>query len=368
MDATTFAGTQNTCENLVNQVKNSNLNFLIFSETPYSVNICIKKRFIKEFSSSNFPAHQEINALSNNSVKSNLIDENKMLKLQIERLKAEKESNKEVIEMLEGKMEKAESEVYTHFTETKKAKEALEKVTEDASVLKNVINNLNKEASKNKNEITQFSKVIKAKNKEIYNLECKALNQQDTITNIKEKIKELKKEKTQIEKEVKTMKQKHDKKHGIKDKNQNLNMDNVDKETQVEISFDCEVCEKTFKNRTTLNAHIKVNHDKMSNPFCNHVRQCVARNPKSPLPRKWKNGDGMTVCLPNIAFKSNIEKYETDFGDHTCEDCNQESIIFENGSMYRVKSCGNNLVKFENMEWWLEKGTSRTEINKWLHF
>ena len=245
MDAAILARAQNTCENLVNQIKNSKLNFFI-SETPYSVNICMKKRFIKEFSSNNSFLLQEIDVLSSDSEKSNLIEENKVLKLQLEKSQAENVADKKVIEMLEEKMEKAESEVYSHFKETKKVREALEKVTGDETVLKNVINDLNKEATKNKTEINQFSKVIKAKDKEIHNLENKALNLQDTIKNIKEKNKELKKDKTNIEKEVKIMKQKNDKKLGMKDRNQNVS--SVDKETEMDSVFDCEVCEKTLKN------------------------------------------------------------------------------------------------------------------------
>ena len=43
---------QTICENLVTQIKRSNLNFIL-SETPYSVNISLRKRFLKEINPNN---------------------------------------------------------------------------------------------------------------------------------------------------------------------------------------------------------------------------------------------------------------------------------------------------------------------------
>ena len=82
----------------------------------------------------------------------------------------------------------------------------------------------------------------------------------------------------------------------------------------------------------------------------------IYRRPKPPPSRKFKNGDGLTVMLPNWAMKLDIIKYESEFGDHDCSDCNLESIWNETGSFYIVRSCGNNLVEFENISWWTGEG------------
>ena len=105
-----------------------------------------------------------------------------------------------------------------------------------------------------------------------------------------------------------------------------------------------------------MNAHIQVHHNKKYSPSRNHVMQCTFRRPKPPPCRKFQNGDGMTVSPPNQATRYDVMKYEIEFCDHECEDCNQESIVCDHGCMYRERSYGNNLVKFECFEWRIGKG------------
>ena len=224
MDANTLSTADLICEKLVHQVKNSKLNFSLF-ETPYSVNISLRKKLIKEFSTSNLANQVSSIIIDNREQKPVLVEENKVLKIEIKRLEAQKESDKEVIKVLECKIEQAESEVYRHLKEAKNARE----VPEDAAVLKEVINNLNKVVARNKNELSNASKTIKCKDKEIHDLKNKGLNQQDTIKNSKEKIKDLKAENVQLEKEINTNKRKFEKKHSLKDKNKNVH--NIEIET-----------------------------------------------------------------------------------------------------------------------------------------
>ena len=232
MDATALASAQKSCENLVNQVKNSRLNFIL-TETPYCVNISIKKRFLKEFPMTS----ADLQSSPNNSI---LLHENEDLKAQIKKLQAADESNKETIIILEARIKNAESEAHAHFKQNKKVSEALEKATEDASVLKNVINNLNQDAAKNNLEKNSLAKIIKTKDKEIYNLENRALNQQDNISNLKAKSNEMKDNTKKLEKEVKRLKQKIEK-LDIKDTNEN-NRTN-EKQTETDFIFQCEICE-----------------------------------------------------------------------------------------------------------------------------
>ena len=106
--------------------------------------------------------------------------------------------------------------------------------------------------------------------------------------------------------------------------------------------------------------------------FCHHENQCILRRPKPPPPRAFKNGDGLTVLLPNQAMKQNIERYELEFGEHECDDCNSEMIWNETGSFYRVKSCGNKLVKFEDQCWWKGEGDFKLRAQQmfaiWIDF
>jgi hypothetical protein len=94
--------------------------------------------------------------------------------------------------------------------------------------------------------------------------------------------------------------------------------------------------------------------------ICTHKPQCILGTPKPPPPRLFSNGDGLTVNLPNWSSKRDIQTYEAEFGDHKCEDCNEEFVVIETGAFYKVNSCGNNLVKFEDCSWWDGEGDFST--------
>ena len=162
----------------------------------------------------------------------------------------------------------------------------------------------------------------------------------------------------------------------------------------------CEICGETFSTNTLLENHLSLHEDNLYScnlcvnvtetesdvkvhmlndhnvsfvgKFCNHEKQCLLRCPKPPPTRKFKNGDGLTVLLPNHAIKSDIEKYELEFGDHECNDCNSETIWNETGSFYIVRSCGNNLVKFEDQSWWTGEGNfkfrEQQTFSIWIDF
>ena len=142
------ASPHETCEILLNQVKNSKLNFIL-SETPYSVNICLKKRFVKEFPHQSY--HSEISSLPYTTCDRNLVEENTNLKAHVESLLEEKASERHLIKILEEKVAKAEAEAYRHLKELKTSTDALEKEKTNNAVTKKVIEDLNKEITKNKN-------------------------------------------------------------------------------------------------------------------------------------------------------------------------------------------------------------------------
>ena len=119
-----------------------------------------------------------------------------------------------------------------------------------------------------------------------------------------------------------------DEKSSRKDKEHNLSTRSIEKGTETDTCFQCNLFGKKLKNKTSMNAHIQVHHKKYS-PSRNHVMQCTFRRPKPPPCRKFQNGDGMTVCLPNQARRDDVVNYEIGFGDHECEDFNKESIVCE---------------------------------------
>ena len=189
-------------------------------------------------------------------------------------------------------------------------------------------------------------------------MENKTINQQQTNKKLKDQVNSLKKAKKDLENEVKPLKIKKDKNKNVKDKNDILNRPISTEVVKISILVS-EACDKSIESKATQEDNFEA---KTSNnqKFCTHSKQCIARLPKPPLHTKWKNGGGLTVLLPNQAFKKAIKNYEADFGDHFCQDCNSEWICFETGNFYCVRSCGNNLVKFENESWWNGEGNFKS--------
>ena len=74
----------------------------------------------------------------------------------------------------------------------------------------------------------------------------------------------------------------------------------------------------------------------------------------------------MTVNLPNWSSKKEVQIYEAAFGDHNCGDSNYELIVIETGGFFKLHSCGNNLVKFEDFEWWNGDGDFSTGEQQWF--
>ena len=124
------------CEQIFFLVKNSNLNFNA-QETPFSLNIQIKKKFVNRWEtghpSANFASFYSQDLFSNasnrstniqeNTVEGTTKEENKQLKEEISKLRAEKETQKNVINILEDKLAKAEAELFKECENMKKSLE-----------------------------------------------------------------------------------------------------------------------------------------------------------------------------------------------------------------------------------------------------
>ena len=193
-----MAGVQasEVCNKILQGIKSSNLNFVI-NETPYSANICIRKRFVKEIVSS-FDA-----SLQNQT---EFQEQNEKLKNQISELVAKLNDSEakfatanDAVATLETKVQKSESKLSDMM---KNSKFALDDKKEEIKLLNNVIKNHADEVSRIKNENRKLTKSAKVYDKEAYNLENKIANQGETIKTLKESVNILKADKNKLEKVI----------------------------------------------------------------------------------------------------------------------------------------------------------------------
>ena len=92
---------QDACHQLLNLLRLSNLNFLV-SETPYSAQIMLRKRFVKEASSPSWPQKSPIFPTSHENLVQveQFQQENNLLQTRIHELEGNLESSKETIIIL----------------------------------------------------------------------------------------------------------------------------------------------------------------------------------------------------------------------------------------------------------------------------
>ena len=193
------------CEQIVQQVKGSFLNFVL-NETPYSINLSIKKRFQQHFtvqSSNSSPLKTSRSAQGDPESEEKIETlkvESEALRVRAEKAEKQNVTLKNTVEVLEEKFKKAEEIMYKELKETKIS---LDNSFEDEKVLKGVLKKQIGEISQHKSEISSMSKLLKSKAKEIHNLETKIENQNDTIKNLKHANADFKSDKKKLEKKVK---------------------------------------------------------------------------------------------------------------------------------------------------------------------
>ena len=180
-----MATAQQSCENVLLALKSSNLNFLI-QESPYSVYITVRKRFIK-----NSP--QKIPTSASYETNNALEVENAVLKKELEAKNTRCKDVEKEIELLEVDVKKLNKAV-ANVTQVKNETE------NELKVISNLHKNVSNELQKTKNELKVLSKNIKSNEKEIYNLTNKNENLQETLGRIKVDNATLKKEKKTFEK------------------------------------------------------------------------------------------------------------------------------------------------------------------------
>ena len=181
-DGVCFPSAHLNCENLLQALRRSNLNFII-NESPYSAQICIRKRFLRETQRIPYPQ----TSVAENS------DFN--LKEKLEKCEAEREILKSESSILQEKLAKAEADLYKI---SNKANENRENLLGEIKTFKNAVCKSNEDTAKLRSEVSSAKKSNKLKEKEIYNLSRKNENLEESIKNLKEEKFKLKNEKAKI--------------------------------------------------------------------------------------------------------------------------------------------------------------------------
>ena len=177
------------CQQLLSQLRLSNLNFLL-SETPYSAQIILRKRFVKECLGPEAAFLLAPDQIDNKNEVINLREEIVNLKKELEALEIARNVEKDKEKILEEKIGNIEAE----------ALKAYKKQEAEISTMKNLNRNLNTEIDKLKSEMSSKIKSCKQKDKEVQRLENKCDNLASNLKQIKNENKDLKSKYTKLEK------------------------------------------------------------------------------------------------------------------------------------------------------------------------
>jgi hypothetical protein len=171
------------CQELLKQLRSSHLNFLI-SETPYSVKICLRKRFLKEAVAPEpkLSIGAETCDQNLNDQIQLLVSENSILKTEI--CEHDKKSLSDTVNVLEKKLSKAKASALKSFNSKNE-----EILTLNASLKKK-----DQELENQKKDLNKRGKIVKEKEKEIYRLQQKNENLESNLKKLNSEINDLKTE------------------------------------------------------------------------------------------------------------------------------------------------------------------------------
>ena len=194
-----------SCQNVLDVLKASNLNFLI-QESPYSAYITIRKRFVKDFSSANLAvAPKPLTESELLSKMKSLESENDVLEKDLEISEANAEKVKHESEILQNRLANAEAEI---FKNCKHSKTRDEQLSNEIKSLKLANSRLTAELTETKSKLSLANKTIKKEEKQMYNHEQRIENFQNTIAKLKAEKTELKSDKSKLEKKIRQQEKK----------------------------------------------------------------------------------------------------------------------------------------------------------------
>ena len=165
------------CQQLLYQLRMSNLHFDV-SETPHSVQIMLRKRFLKD---SKGPAtfFLSISALQdyeNLEHQTHLLNsEVSKLKEENEKLQSQNKSSSEIVKILEEKLAKVEAAAFKSY----------EDKNLETNTLKDSLRNFKTELQNTKKDMNTRNKLVKEKEKENYKLDQKNENLVENVRKLK---------------------------------------------------------------------------------------------------------------------------------------------------------------------------------------
>ena len=184
------------CYQLFHQLRKSNLHFAL-SETPHSVEIRLRKRFLKDSKApptlflnissllQDFETLQHQNHLLNT--------ENLKLKEETEELQSQNRSSTEIVTILEQKIAKIEAAALKSY----------EDKNLETATLRDALKNTKAELEMNKKDLNAKNKLVKEKEKENQKLDQKNENLVENVKKLKSDVNSLKTEIKKFEKQEK---------------------------------------------------------------------------------------------------------------------------------------------------------------------
>jgi hypothetical protein len=183
---------QKSSDMILNQIKTSNLHF-IANETPYSLYVTIRKKFLKAPSLSTPGGQQQV------QFDRKLLEENAMLRENLHRVENELLEVTEILNTKSDKLQKSNYQISELMSRNIFLEKESKTKTEKIQILRVDTNRLEAELSTGKNEVSKMKKVLKIKEKESHNSQTKLNNLEDTLA--KNKL-----EKTALDREVYNLK------------------------------------------------------------------------------------------------------------------------------------------------------------------
>ena len=186
-------------ENLLISIRKSPLNFII-SETPYSVQISLRKRFRKDAVHQNVsPVEASPEVIENVSACN---EDSVLLQKDIDTLKVGYAA-------LEKELERAKT-IIEQSNEKQKA--AFEKHNDETRILKAALGKTKSDVDQLHSEIHHNKQVVKSKEKEIHNMSKSLENKNSHISTLKHSNGDLKSDKSNLETKIRTLEKKINKK------------------------------------------------------------------------------------------------------------------------------------------------------------
>ena len=196
--STRFISPQETCDKILAEIRASNLHFMI-QESPYSIYLTLRKKYTKNASKH---SKIQITTLENHL---NQSDEKLELEEDLKKKDTALTESKEIIKILEEKVEKAECDLYKEAKSFKNRNDAL---LNEIKLLKESIKKSRDIESDQKADLMEEKKNLKAKEKEVHNLQKKLEISSSKLQTLNEKYSSLKSEKNLSDKNIKILEKK----------------------------------------------------------------------------------------------------------------------------------------------------------------